>query len=217
MRDVSFSVSQGEAVGIIGPNGAGKTTLLKILAGITEPTAGDARTRGGVGALLDVGTGFHPELTGRENVFLIGSILGMRRREVRRRFDEIVSFAGVERFLDTPLKRYSTGMECGSPSPSPPTSSRRSLSSTRCSPSATPLSEKCLARCPRSAVADAPCSSSATTSGSWRGYCPRVLWIEDGTVRADGSPTEVISAYLGARAEHLLERRFEGEMLLPQS
>src|SRR5437764_12400489 len=107
---VSFEVEQGEVVGIIGRNGAGKTTLLKILSRITEPTRGYADVTGRVGSLLEVGTGFHPELTGRENVYLYGSILGMSRPEIRRRFDEIVSFAEVERFLDTPVKRYSSGM-----------------------------------------------------------------------------------------------------------
>src|SRR5213082_102712 len=110
LRGVSFDVDEGEVIGVVGRNGAGKTTLLKILARITTPTSGVARTRGRVGALLEVGTGFHPELTGRENVFLNGAILGMSRRDIRRRFDEIVEFAGVERFLDTPVKRYSTGM-----------------------------------------------------------------------------------------------------------
>src|SRR2546423_1797121 len=110
LRDVSLAIEEGEPVGVIGRNGAGKTTLLKILARITHPTAGVARMRGRVGALLEVGTGFHPELTGRENVFLNGAILGMSRRDIRSRFDEIVAFAGVERFLDTPVKRYSTGM-----------------------------------------------------------------------------------------------------------
>jgi ABC-type polysaccharide/polyol phosphate transport system ATPase subunit len=110
LRDVSFSLEEGHALGVIGRNGAGKSTLLKILSRITEPTSGVARTRGRVAALLEVGTGFHGELTGRENLFLNGAILGMSRREMARRFDEIVSFAGVERFIDTPVKRYSSGM-----------------------------------------------------------------------------------------------------------
>ncbi len=110
LRGVDLEVPQGEALGIVGHNGAGKTTLLRILARITNPSEGVARTRGAVGSLLDVGTGFHPELTGRENVYLSGTVLGMRRVEIRKRFDEIVDFSGIERFLDTPVKRYSEGM-----------------------------------------------------------------------------------------------------------
>ena len=110
LKDVSFEVKEGEVIGIIGRNGAGKSTLLKILSRITEPTEGRARLRGRVGSLLEVGTGFHPELTGRENVFLNGAILGMTQREISKKFDEIVAFAEVERFLDTPVKRYSSGM-----------------------------------------------------------------------------------------------------------
>src|SRR5262249_5646473 len=110
LRDVSFDVKQGEIVGVIGSNGAGKSTLLKILSRITEPTRGCVRVRGRLSSLLEIGTGFHPELTGRENIFLNGAILGMRKTEIVARFDEIVAFAEIEKFLDTPVKRYSSGM-----------------------------------------------------------------------------------------------------------
>src|SRR6266536_3458474 len=110
LDDVSFEVNRGEVVGIIGRNGAGKTTLLKILSRITKPTRGQAQIHGRVASLLEVGTGFHPELTGRENIFLNGAILGMRKSDIDRKFDEIVAFAEVEEFIDTPVKRYSSGM-----------------------------------------------------------------------------------------------------------
>ena len=110
LDDVSFTVQQGEALGIIGRNGAGKSTLLKILSRVTAPTSGKVKVKGRIGSLLEVGTGFHPELTGRENVYLNGAILGMKKEEVARKFDEIVAFSGVEKFIDTPVKRYSSGM-----------------------------------------------------------------------------------------------------------
>src|SRR5664280_3330634 len=110
LKDVSFSVEQGETLGIIGRNGAGKSTLLKILSQVTAPTSGLVKIKGHIASLLEVGTGFHPDLTGRENIYLNGAILGMTRQEVRRKLDEIVAFAEIEQFLDTPVKRYSSGM-----------------------------------------------------------------------------------------------------------
>ena len=110
VKDVSFDLQPGEALGIIGPNGAGKTTILKILSQVTRPTKGEIQVNGRLSALIELGAGFHPDLTGRDNIFLNGTILGMRRSEIKQRFDEIVDFAGIGDYLDTPVKRYSSGM-----------------------------------------------------------------------------------------------------------
>ena len=110
LKDINFSIEEGEVLGVIGKNGAGKSTLLKLLSRVTAPTTGSIKARGRIASLLEVGTGFHPELSGRDNIFLNGAIMGMRRAEIKSKFDEIVDFAGVERYIDTPVKRYSSGM-----------------------------------------------------------------------------------------------------------
>ena len=110
LRDINFSVQEGEVLGIIGKNGAGKSTLLKVLSKVTAPSSGQIKIKGRVASLLEVGTGFHPELTGRENIYLNGAILGMKRHEITRKLDEIIDFAGIQRYVDTPVKRYSSGM-----------------------------------------------------------------------------------------------------------
>ncbi len=196
LKDVSFTLDRGEVLGVIGRNGAGKTTLLRILSRITEPTEGVSRTRGRVGMLLDVGTGFHPELTGRENVFLNGSILGMSTREIKGRFDEIVSFADVERFLDTPIKRYSAGMQA-----------RLAFSvAAHLEPEILLVDEvlavgdaafqrKCLGKMTDVAREGRTVVFVSHNMTAVEGLCDRAIWL-DGSVRAEGTPSDVIGGYL---------------------
>jgi lipopolysaccharide transport system ATP-binding protein len=197
LRDVGFEVAPGEVVGIVGSNGSGKSTLLKLLSRITPPTSGSAEIRGRVGSLLEVGTGFHPDLTGRENVFLNGAILGMRRAEIAARFDEIVAFSGVERFLDTPVKRYSSGMRV-----------RLGFAVAAHLESEILIVDEVLAvgdasfqrRC-MSKMDDASRSGRTVLFVSHnmkavRQLCPRSIWLAQGRMAADGETDTVVSAYL---------------------
>ncbi|MCX7764701.1 MAG: polysaccharide ABC transporter ATP-binding protein [Bacteroidia bacterium] len=204
LKDVSFEINEGEAIGIIGKNGAGKSTLLKILSRITEPTEGYAELHGRVGSLLEVGTGFHPELTGRENIYFAGVILGMSRQEVRKKFDEIVEFAGVEQFLDTPLKYYSSGMAM-----------RLAFSvAAHLEPEILVVDEvlavgdiefqkKCLNK-----MEDVSQKSGRTVlfvshqMGQIRRLCNRAIWLEEGQVRMIGPTLEVVAAYEKSNMEN---------------
>jgi lipopolysaccharide transport system ATP-binding protein len=196
LKDVSFEVQPGEVVGIIGRNGAGKSTLLKILSQIVEPTSGRAEVRGRMGSLLEVGTGFHPELTGRENIFLNGSILGMSRREIDRKFDEIVDFSGVEQFLETPVKRYSSGMYV-----------RLAFAvAAHLEPDIlivdevlavgdTAFQEKCMGQMQRTASQGRTILFVSHNMASIRQLCGRAILLHRGQAVADGEPVEVIHRY----------------------
>jgi lipopolysaccharide transport system ATP-binding protein len=212
LRDLSFEVREGEVLGIIGRNGAGKSTLLKILSRITEPTTGYADVYGRVGSLLEVGTGFHPELTGRENIFLNGAILGMTQREVQQRFDEIVAFAEVEQFLDTPVKRYSSGMYV-----------RLAFAvAAHVEPEILVVDEvlavgdaefqkKCLGKMGDVARAGRTVLFVSHNMAAILGLCERVILLDQGRVAGDGTGEQVVNQYLrglDAVAEtSLLERR----------
>ncbi len=197
LRDVSFEVKQGEVVGIIGSNGAGKSTLLKILARITPPTGGSAEIRGRVGSLLEVGTGFHPELTGRENIYLNGTVLGMRKKEVDNKFDEIVDFSGMEKFLDTPVKRYSSGMRV-----------RLAFAvAAHLEPEVLIIDEvlavgdvsfqqKCLGKMGEVATQGRTVLFVSHNMGAVSELCGRVIWLDQGWVRSDGAAADIVSEYL---------------------
>ena len=197
LRDVSFDVADGEAIGVIGRNGAGKSTLLKLLARITEPTEGYARMHGRPGALLEVGTGFHPELTGRENVFLNGSILGMTRREIAARFDDIVEFAGVRPFLDTPLKRYSSGMELRLAfAVAAHVAPRILIVDEVLAVGDAEFQQRCLGRMSEIGRSGRTIVFVSHDLGAVQQLCPRTIWLDEGRVRADGPSGEVVAAYL---------------------
>src|ERR1700723_593494 len=205
LRDVSLDVHQGEVVGLIGRNGAGKTTLLKLLSRITRPTTGFAEIHGRVGSLLEVGTGFHPELTGRENIYLSGAILGMSRREIDRKMDAIVAFAEVERFLSSPLKFYSTGMQM-----------RLAFAvAAQLEPEILLVDEvlavgdlefqkKCLGRMSEVSKGGRTIVFVSHQMSQIRRLCERVIWIDHGLLKQDGPTLDVVSAYeraLSARSE----------------
>jgi lipopolysaccharide transport system ATP-binding protein len=204
LRDVSFDLEAGEVLGVIGANGAGKSTLLKILSRITEPTEGVVELRGRVGSLLEVGTGFHSELTGRENTFLSGAILGMRRVEIERKFDEIVAFAEVERFIDTPVKHYSTGMYL-----------RLAFAvAAHLEPDILIVDEvlavgdasfqqKCLGKMGSAARGGRTVLFVSHNMEAVRGLCSRCIYLADGTIIDDGDPTRVVARYLSAARERV--------------
>src|SRR5947207_13581074 len=195
----TLEIEQGQVLGIVGRNGAGKTTLLKILSRITEPTDGEARIRGRVGSLLEVGTGFHGDLTGRENIYLNGAILGMRRREIQSRFEEIVSFAEVERFIDTPVKRYSSGMYL-----------RLAFAvAAHLEPDILIVDEvlavgdasfqrKCLGKMGEVSNEGRTVVFVSHNMAAVRSLTSKAVWLDHGRVAADGPTGEVVSAYLAS-------------------
>jgi ABC-type polysaccharide/polyol phosphate transport system ATPase subunit len=202
LRDVSFDIREGEIVGLIGRNGAGKTTLLKILSRVTRPTAGFAEVHGRMGSLLEVGTGFHPELTGRENVFLSGAILGMRKREIERKFDAIVAFAEVDKFIDTPLKHFSTGMQM-----------RLAFAvAAQLEPEILLVDEvlavgdlefqkKCLGKMSEVSKGGRTIVFVSHQMSQIRRLCERVIWVDRGVIKQDGPTIDVVSAYERAFTE----------------
>jgi len=199
LRDASFQVRRGEVLAVVGSNGAGKSTLLKILSRVTEPSEGRVTLRGRVGSLLEVGTGFHPDLTGRENVFLNGSILGMRQSEIRAKFDEIVAFAQIGRFIDTPVKRYSSGMNV-----------RLGFAvAAHLDPEVLIIDEvlavgdaafqqRCAQRIEQAARSGTTILLVSHRTATVSNLCKRALWLDQGTVRMDGDCVGVLDQYLEA-------------------
>src|SRR5580658_9298974 len=196
LRDVSLDVGQGEVVGLIGRNGAGKTTLLKLLSRITKPTTGFAELRGRVGSLLEVGTGFHTELTGRENIYLSGAILGMTRHEINRKYDAIVAFAGVERFINSPLKHYSTGMQMRLAfSVAAHLEPEILLVDEVLSVGDIEFQKKCLGKMGDVAKSGRTILFVSHQMNQIRRLCQRVVWIDSGALRAQGLTGPVLADY----------------------
>jgi lipopolysaccharide transport system ATP-binding protein len=217
LRDVSFAVEAGEVVGVVGANGAGKTTLLKILSRITEPTEGLGVVRGRVGSLLEVGTGFHPELTGRENVYLNGVIIGMTRAEVARRYDEIVAFSGVERFIDTPVKRYSSGMYLRLAfSVAAHLQCEIVLVDEVLAVGDAEFQKKCMGKIGDVARSGRTVVFVSHNLTAVQALCSRALYLKEGKLVGDGDPRGIVTDYLGANATHATERVWEGTERAPK-
>jgi len=199
LKDASFEIKQGDVVGIIGPNGAGKSTLLKILCRIIEPTEGRGEIRGRVSSLLEVGTGFHPELTGRENVFLNGAILGMKREEIRLKFDDIVAFSGVEKFIDTPVKHYSSGMNVRLAfAVAAHLEPENLLIDEVLAVGDAAFQKKCVGKMGEVARVGRTVLFVSHNMGAVRSLCDRALWIDQGQIKMDGEASQVITAYLSS-------------------
>lgn len=207
LKDVSFEVNRGDVVGIIGRNGAGKSTLLKILSRITEPTVGNFEIRGRVGSLLEVGTGFHPELSGRENVYLNGAILGMTHSETKRRFDEIVTFAEVERFIDTPVKHYSTGMQMRLAfAIAAHLEAEVLIVDEVLAVGDAGFQKKCLGKMEGLNAEGRTVLFVSHNMMAVQRLCNPALWLQDGSVRSVGSALEITLSYLGELATVSTER-----------
>jgi len=203
LRNVSFQMPQGEVLGIIGKNGAGKSTLLKILSRITDPTNGCAEIHGRVSSLLEVGTGFHQELTGRENIYLNGTVLGMTKKEIARKFDEIVEFSGVGKFIDTPVKRYSSGMKVRLAfSVAAHLEPEILLIDEVLAVGDTEFQEKCLGKMEAVSQEGRTILFVSHNMGPIANLCRRVLWLENGQIKLDGPAPEVVRAYLSSGSTH---------------
>jgi len=216
LKDVSFTVKRGEVIGIIGRNGAGKSTILKILSRITEPTSGRAKIRGRVGSLLEVGTGFHSELTGRENIYLNGAILGMTKAEIDRKFDAIVDFSEIAKFIDTPVKRHSSGMYMRLAfAVAAHLDTEIMLVDEVLAVGDASFQKKCLGKMGDVAKQGRTVLFVSHNMGAITGLCQRVYWIDGGLLHRDGSPEDVISEYLRTSSSHAGSRRWENGVARP--